>query len=445
MLSTGSLVSDFIAILTSLWRLIANGGWVAIVWAVVYMFWYYYKEEVQLQFRLSQDWTFLHIRVPKENERSLLGVEQIFSQLHQLHLNFTFAEKYIEGKIQLWYSLEIVSLGGKISFIMRIPKKQRVTVESAIYGQFPAAEITEVEDYLKNVAFDPQTSEFDLFGFEYKVLENQAIPIKTYKEFEHQTAEQKIIDPLAGLFEALAQIEPDEFYGVQILIQPLDDKEWKDKGEMLVKKLIGEEVPLEFSLKRLLLAPFELVANFKWTFLLEGANGHAAKESQQKDPFGKNNWMRMTDVEKERVNAIQRKLGKPGYKTKIRNLYIAPKGKLDLNKRSGVIGALRPFKSQQLNGFKPDLKHTWTKLNYAISPTLEKPYIDWEVRRRKRWVFNAYKDRSVWIGLPASVMNIEELATIYHFPLSEPEKPTAAPVEAIESKKSQAPVNLPVG
>src|SRR3990167_2271327 len=111
----GSIFSDFFEILGALWQLIARGGWIAIVWAVVYMFWYYYKEEIQLQFRLSQEWTFLHIRVPKENERSLLGVEQIFSQLHQLHLNFTFAEKYIEGKIQLWYSLEIVSLGGKIS------------------------------------------------------------------------------------------------------------------------------------------------------------------------------------------------------------------------------------------------------------------------------------------------------------------------------------------
>ncbi len=441
MASLQSIFLDFGKTLADLWYLTVHGGWIAIVWAVVYMFWYHYKEEIQLQFRLSQNWTFLHIKVPKENEHSLLGVEQIFSQLHQLHLNFTFAEKYIEGKIQLWYSLEIVSLGGKISFIMRIPKKQRVTVESAIYAQFPAAEITEVEDYLKNVTYDPETGDFDLFGFEYKVLENQAIPIKTYKEFEHPAAEKKIIDPLAGLFEALAQVEPDEFYGVQILIQPLDDNEWKNKGERLVKELIGEEMPYDFSFKRLFLAPFELVANFRWTALLSG-NARALAENMQKE---KNNWMRMTDVEKERVNAIQRKLSKPGYKTKIRNLYIAPKNQLDLNKRSGVIGALRPFKSQQLNGFKPDLKHTWTKLNYLLSPTLEKPYIDWEVRRRKRWLFNAYKDRSVWIGLPASVMNIEELATIYHFPLSEAEKPTAAPVEAIESKKSQAPVNLPVG
>ncbi len=442
MSSLQNTFTDFFSILGSLWSLVAHGGWILIVWAVVYMLWYQYKNEIQHQFVLGTPWTFLHIRVPKENELSLLGVEQMYSQMHQLHINLTFAEKYVEGKFQLWYSLELVSLGGKISFIMRIPSKQRMTVESAIYGQFPAAEITEVEDYLKNVTYTPDSQDLDLFGFEYKVLEDYSIPIKTYKDFEHPTAERKIIDPLAGLFEALAKVEPHEFYGLQIIIQPLGDAEWKDHGENKVKELIGEEVPHKFSFKGLLMAPFEFVAKFSWLSLLGAAGGHAHAESESKE---KNNWMRMTDVEKERVNLVQRKLSKPGYKTKIRNIYIAPKGKLDLSKRSAVIGALRPFTSGQGNALKPDLSHTWTNLNYFISPTLEKPFLEWVVRRRKQRIFNAYKLRSTYIGINATIMNVEELATIYHFPLSEPEKPTTAPVEAIESKKSQPPANLPVG
>jgi hypothetical protein len=430
--------SDFIDILRMMWWLLTHGGWVVVILVFLKILYTMYRGEIEHQFIHSQEWVFLNIRVPRENLTSTLAVESIFSQLHALHSGLTFAQIYVEGKTQLWYSLEIVSFGGKISFIIRAPKKMRDLVEAAVYAQYPSAEITPVSDYMENITFDPETSDFDLWGTEWKLVADDVIPIKTYRDFEHPSAEEKIIDPLNPVFEALSKIQPHEFYGIQIIIQPLADPDWKPKGEDKIKELIGEEKPHETGFSDLLLAPFNAVATFSFKDAILGG-GHGHDDGGNKP---KNNWQFMTEAQKERVSLIERKIGKPGYKTKIRHLYIAPKERFDGTKKSLVIGAIRPLGSIMTNQFKPDTKFTWTGMEYKISPTLEKPYIDYVVKERKKLIFKGYKERDIHLGMPMFILNTEELATLYHFPISE--TGIAAPVEKIDAKKAAPPVNLPV-
>ncbi len=430
---------NFLDIFRQLWFVLVHGGWIVVVLLILRILYLMYRGEVEHQYIHSQEWVFLNIRVPKENLVSTLAVESIFSQMHALHAGLTFAQIYVEGRGQLWYSLEIVSFGGKISFIIRTPKNQTELVKAAFYAQYPTAEISEVSDYMENIEYDPEKSDFDIWGTEWKLTEPFAIPIKTYKDFEHPTAEEKIIDPLAAHFEALSKIEPHEFYGVQINIQPLGDDEWKPGGESLVRQLIGEEEPHEVGFKDALLSPLHKFANFSYkeTILGGGHGGHGEEDSKQK-----NNWQFMTEAQKERVNLVERKIGKPGYKTKIRHLYIAPKGKFDGTKKGLVIGSYRPLGSAMTNKFKPDVSNTWTNVEYKISPTLEKPFMDYEIKRRKINLFKGYKSRDVHIGLPMFVFNVEELATIYHFPISIAS--AAVSMDRTESKKAAPPVNLPV-
>ncbi|MCK5590431.1 MAG: hypothetical protein KAI72_00610, partial [Candidatus Pacebacteria bacterium] len=65
-------------------------------------------------------------------------------------------------------------------------------------------------------------------------------------------------------------------------------------------------------------------------------------------------------------------------------------------------------------------------------------------RGKKRTIFNAYKRRSYFYPphkRKPLVFNIEELATIYHFPGMVAETPTFG---RIDSRKGEAPINLPV-
>lgn len=432
-----NLSSGFIDILKPLWFVISHGGFIAIILVIIYILYTLYRYEITGQFIKDQQWVFLNIRVPKENLVSTLAIEQIYAQMHALMGGLTFAQIYVEGRIQLWYSLEIVSLGGKISFIIRAPKDMRNLVEAAFYSQYPTAEITEVADYLENIEYDPETSEFDLWGTEYKFTMDDVSPIKTYKDFEHTNSEQKIIDPLGPLFEGLAKMEPHEFFGIQILIQPLADDEWQPSGAKKAKELLGEKIPSKTGILDLLLSPLYAFANFKFSSLLEAP----AKVEEKKD---KNNLLSMTEVEKERVQLIQRKISKPGYKTKIRHLYIAPKDKYDGAKKAMIIGVMRSLGSSLTNGFKPDTKQTWTDFRkYKISPSLEQGYINKIIKQRKGFMFKGYKERSIQLGISALLLNVEELATIYHLPVSI--TPNQATVATVDSKKSQPPIDLPVG
>lgn len=417
------------------------GGWVFFLMGLIYILYYLYLHEVQSQFDKTLQWAFLEIRVPKTNISSTLAVESIFSQMHALHRSLTFLEKKVEGQFQLWYSLEIVSMGGKISFILRTPKPYADLVRSAIYSHYPDAEITEIEDYLKNIKYDGENSEIEIFGTEFKLSESHLIPIRTYEDFEHNVAEEKIIDPLKNLFETLQNLDPWEFFGIQILIRPTQDDEWKPQAKNFINQLIGEKTEHEFKFSDLLLKPFGILADFSYKkFLGNITSGHGHETPQN---TAKNNWMNMTEGEKQRVALVEKKLTKPAYLTKIRHLYITPKGKYNKMRRFEVIGAYRHFSSGFFNLLKIDGR-SWTKGEPLFSPTLEKPYIEWKTDWLKRRHFKGYKNRSMHLGMPPMILNVEEIATLYHFPITGKEGQLLGSILSVPSKKSQPPADLPI-
>lgn len=418
-------------------------GWVVFVIGIMYMLWRTYILEIQHQYVKSNNYFFYSIRVPKDNLVSTLAVETIFAQLHTLHVAKTFAEKFVEGHIQLWYSLEIISMGGKVSFIVRVPEKVKHAFESAIYSHYPQAEITEVKDYLENFNYDPNDPNcpVDIFGTEWKLANDEVIPIKTYKDFEHPAAEEKIIDPLQNFFEGMAKMDPHEFFGVQIIIQPIADEEWKPRGEAKVKELIGAEDDHKASIKDFFLKPVEKFSKFSYKETLFGKPIHAPDPQLQKQ---RTNWLNMTEGEKERVTLIEKKIGKAGYKTKIRFIYIAPKDKFDRGKVYGITGGYRPFASIMSNKIKPDVSNTWTSVDYIFSKILEKPYLDWLLAYKKKWIFKGYKEREIHIGLPMFILNTEEIATLYHFPITTKTTTVSTSIERTESRKSQPPMDLPI-
>lgn len=423
-------------------------GWVVFVLGLLYMLWFEYNEEIQGQFVKRTEWVFLRILVPKDSRVSTLAVENIFAQMHALHRSLTFGEKYVEGKFQLWYSLEIISLGGQVSFVIRAPKRNQHMVESAFYSQYPTAEIHEVADYMENFKLDVynKNNEFEFFGTEWKMVQDSVIPIKTYKDFEHPSAEEKIIDPLANVIETLERVKPHEFLGLQILVQVIQNDEWEARAQRKIKELTGEEMPHEASFINFFLAPFNWFAKFSYKETLFGHAEHATHDNEeQRSP--RNNWLSMSEGEKQRVTLIENKLNKPCYNCKIRLMYIAPKNQYDKGRRFELIGALRQFSpgggAGVHNTLKPDMA-TWTKLDAYFSESLEGPVIEWKTNYRKHWFLKGYKNRSVYIGAPKFLLSTEEVASLFHFPITAEDKASPSLVQSVASKTSRPPADLPV-
>lgn len=348
-------------------------------------------------------------------------MEQIFAAAHAILDPPDFWEKYFKGKYQNWISFEIVGQEKGVYFYCRLPAKYRNLIESAIYAQYPEAEINETEDYTQLLPAVLPNKIYDLWGLEFQFLKPDAYPIRTYPYFE-EAVEEKRLDPLAAIAEAMSNLKEGEKIWLQFLIRPVGDG-WKEKAQEEVAKLIGrkKERPknifdslLEF-LRNLFFAPVEYPV---WP---EGG------EDKDKSP---NLMMFLTPGARDVVKAIEDKIAKLGFETVIRFIYIDQTATFSRANVAAVMGTFRQFNTQNLNGFKMR-KATITKVKGFLKKL--------RTMARKKNIYRVYRERL----MPKAVyiLNTEELATIYHFPTKMVEAPM---VYRIEAKKGEPPAGLPV-
>lgn len=412
----------------------ANGGWVLILITIIWGLWTAYLEYIRNKFDNAIEFILLAIDIPKGNEQSPKAVEHIFSHLFGILKKGNLKERFIRGYTQMGFSLEIVSVEGYIQFLVRTPLQFRDLVEAAIYAQYPEAEITEVEDYVDMIPkpLELPHPEWDIWGTEFKLQKPDAYPLRTYPFFEHSLS-QKFMDPMASLLEIMSRMGPGEHVWIQINIAPVHS-EWKDKGVELINKLIGKKDPHKKS-GDFMYFPREigrgLTESFTASFIPPTEMGGALNQKQERE------WPSMmqhlSPAEREIVESIGMKISKLGFLTKIRLIYAAKRDVF--NKPKGVEavkGALMQFNTQNLNGLDIDRK-TRTKIDYF--------FIKSRVLGRKRRILWGYRYRSMKRGRRKYVLNTEELASIWHFPISEVVKVPS--VQTVEAKKAQAPVGIP--
>ncbi|MFH1990291.1 MAG: hypothetical protein ABIJ19_00320, partial [Patescibacteria group bacterium] len=68
-------------------------------------------------------WLLLEVKIPRIIEKTPKAMEQIFAGLHGTLSSIKFLDKYWKGKVQEWFSFEIVGLGGEMHFYIRTPEQ----------------------------------------------------------------------------------------------------------------------------------------------------------------------------------------------------------------------------------------------------------------------------------------------------------------------------------
>lgn len=430
------MFSDLVELLRLIEFILLRGGWVGFVIGLGYMFYILYMDRINIRWYQTLGWVFLKVTIPKENEKSPLAFEQIFNHLHSIHSTFSFAEKYLEGQFQIWFTWEIVSVGGAISNYVKILDKHRNTLEAAIYAHFPDAEITETEDYFEKLPkYEADNPDYDIFALSFILKKDDAYPIRSYLDFEHSSAET-FIDPIDGVWETLSMLNPYEMAVVQYIFRPIDDA-WKEAGYQLVKKLKGEPEALR--------EPEDKLG--KWTGKLLGPLLDAiirptpSEGAKRKDEPPPSLMLHLSEGEKEVISAVERNLSKLGYQTKIRFLYLAKKEMYNPSPiYTAIVGAFKSFSATNLNSLKPDTDH-WTKVRYWIFQNWEQPILSLRLMWRKRRHMSTIRRRWYFHGRPPYVLNTEEMATLLHFPKTEV---TVPQIEKVAVTKVQPPPELPI-
>lgn len=392
--------------------------------------WEGWKLYLHVRFAKSIKWVVLEIRVPKDILKTPKAMEQIFAAAHTPYsYGIPFYRKYIKGEEEKFMSFELVGRAGETHFYLRVPAELRNLMESSIFGQYPNAEIVEVEDYLHELPHVLPNDEIDVGGFEMVFAKPDYYPLRTYVEFENPIEEQRI-DPIAQLVEAMSKMQGDQQFWMQLVMVPTGT-DWVDKGEKEINKIHGieEKKPhksgffggagLGFTLGDALRAPFEPPG---------GPAEHKEEKPKQVRTV-------LTAKEKEVTEGIAHKISKFGLQTTVRFLFIGRKGEqpsVDKN-MPFAFGYIRQFNTQTLNNLKPS--KSYNSASFTVKGLFKKIKLGY----RKRIMYERYSHVSHDHHAP--ILNIEELATIYHFPIT---AVTTTQLEKIESKKGAPPATLPI-
>ncbi len=389
-----------------------------LVWGFLQM-WIYHKQN---QYFDKLNWKVLAISVPKDSIQTPKGMENFFNNLAGAKSSIKWKEKWLDGKFQAFYSLELVSEGGQIQFYIRCTDKYIDIVEAAFYAQYPEAQILEVEDYVKRMPPEFPDEDYDLWGSEMTLTAPTYFPIKTYADFEHMgEADLRFKDPILPFIEAMGKMRPGENYMIQIIIMPPDEQDWRKEGEKFIKTTYGKTDPKKPSMLQETVGwiPSEMSNQILGQF-----EGGEAKTDD---------WamFKITPQDKDKLDAVNRKISKLGWLVKVRFVYIAKRDVF----RKGTIAAMskglfHQFGHLTLNKFG---------LHGASTPMDDYLWEAWAMPGRQKRLWSRYRNRSLGAGASPSIMNSEELATMFHFPPADARTPV---MTSLGARLAEAPTEL---
>ena len=357
--------------------------WLPIVLVLAFLTWRNYRRVDAEVKEVESD--LLILEIPKTNDKQELAAEQLFASLHGILRDKQ--ELRENGGVQEHLSLEVASVNGQIRFYTWVPKTLRSFVESQIYSQYPTVQIRDAEeDY---VAHERQHSV--IYTSEIILTDNEMLPIKTFQNFE--------VDPLAGITGTLAKLETaGEEVWIQILAKPIAD-DWHKGSESWIKG-VKEGRKGGFAkggVMSWLAGLFEAL----WKPPEEAAKPAAPKE--------------LSDRDKTRIAEAEKKATKLGYQVKIRLAYLGEDQTNARQKMQAIVGTFKQYNSTNLNGFK--ISGASFKSEDLIK----------------------YRQRA--FGRGGFILNIEELASVFHLPHTNVETPN---IVWASSKTAEPPAKLPI-
>jgi len=421
-------------------------------WAIFILFplfessWLFWRQEL---FKKDIKWTLLELKIPREVRKSPKAMEQVLMVIHGLrNAPADLREKWWDGEVTRWYSLEMVSFGGEIHYYIRIYYKQRNLVEAGFFSYYTDVEVVEVEDYadrFPSSVREMKEQGYELWGSEMVLKREDAYPIKTYLDFESPD-EDKQYDPMSVFLEVLGKLKKEEIVGIQIIIAP-EAPDWKDKWHDLVEAMRAKREKVG--------GGHETVTEFPGGPLPAFSTKGKGKNGEKMDTSFMKSFMR-TPGETDVLKALEENLSKSAFDTKIRFIYLSPKDLFyDSYARRGLSGAFNQYGSLDSNSFVQ---------NYTISTRTRVwswPHVFPKLRneyRKARLLYN-YKKRDLtkktWIGklftsYPLNwnfasrsfEMTTQCIATLFHPPTFI--VLTAPHIKRVESRKTGPPAGLAI-
>jgi len=314
--------------------------------------------------------------------------ETIFSAIGGLKAQRGFS-RWLTGRDDQ-FSFEIIASHNRISFYVAAPKSGARYLEQQIHAHYPEAVIEEMEDY----------NAFSLKGQiaagYLRTTKNFVFPIKTYQKMD--------TDPLNSLVNVLSKLEKDESLGIQYTVRSARGS-WHGVSRRVVASIIKKQ-----SVKHGLAAASAYGRFFNFF------NEIFTTSSKPKDLNNPTDTKKLSAVEEEMLKSIEEKNLKAGLDVNIRVVACA-----NTKEKANVYLENVSSAFMEYNNFS--YGNVFSRLRKTDSERLIKDFI-----------YRYFREKNGFL------LNSEELASVFHFPLSTTETPN---IFWLNAKIAPAPASIP--
>jgi hypothetical protein len=329
---------------------------------------------------------------PKDQWKEEIGsMEQLLSTLYSVREKRSLFRQLLYGQPHL--AMEIAKPAGseEIFFYVAVPKKFRESVEKQINAYFPNASLEKVPDY---TIFTPGSfTSSAILGTKNK----SALPVKTYELME--------VDPLSEISNALSKLNTEEEGAAIQLVIRSTDPSWRRLGRTIAHKMQqGKQFKEVYSPNAL-------------HYVAKNVGKELASLAGPKKEPGMNNekTVQLTPEEQELVKAIEGKSNKTGFEVNIRLLASAKTSHRAEDILAHLENSFSQFERPDINSFI--IKSRTKSKNVAFD-----------------YIFRNFRDDQ------SVILNVEEISSIYHFPISTTETPK---IKWLKAGAAPPPPNIP--
>lgn len=322
----------------------------------------------------------------------IVAMEQLLSSIATLKWKMSSWKHFFYQAPNIVFEIANPSNSEEIFFYISVPKRFRESIEKQIHSFFPNAVIEKVADY---TVFSPEGSTaVATLG----LTKSYVLPLRTYRGLG--------VDPLNEISNALSRLKTEaEGAAIQVVLSGAPS-DWRASGREIAQKMQSGQ---------------RLKDAHQNSSLLKDAGKELGKgmvsvlSSQTHTGDSEPKPVSLTPEEQELVKTIEGKASKAAFRVNIRLIATAATHDRAEEILSQMENAFSQFENPDVNSFR------------VLRRIKEKQAVF-------EYIFRTFDDEH------ACVLGIEEIASIFHFPISTTETPK---IKWLKSGSSAPPINIP--
>lgn len=329
----------------------------------------------------------------EEWREEIKGMEQLLTSLASLKRSIPWWQHLFFTPPHLIFEIANPSSSEEIFFYLSVPKRFRESVEKQIHSFFPHAVVEKVSEY---TIFSPagETAVATL-----SLKESPALPLKTYKTLS--------VDPLNEISNSLSKLDTlTEGAAIQIVLAPAPAG-WRKTSHHIAQKMQEG--------KRLKDAHPESVATKIGKGALQGVGQVLLQQKPNEQKQEEEKRVSLTPEEQELVKTIDGKASQAAFAVNVRLLASAATHERAEEILAHLENAFSQFENPEINALRSRREKRSKQVAYD-------------------YIFRNFNpDKSI-------LLSAEELASLFHFPISTTETPK---IKWLKAGAAPPPINIP--